>query len=83
LQRPRVPWHEIALSGAVIEPEARRIADATWRISMAHQGDMPASAQRGPGRFRLVGAGGFRRGAEPEQDCEDGAADAVHDEGSR
>jgi hypothetical protein len=23
---------------------------------MAHQGDMPASAQRGPGRFRLVGA---------------------------
>src|ERR1700704_4478878 len=40
---------EIALSGAVIDPEARRVAGATRRIGMAHQGDMPACVQRGPG----------------------------------
>jgi hypothetical protein len=45
---------EIALSGAVIDPEARRVAGATRRIGMAHQGDMPACVQRGPGLVALA-----------------------------
>jgi hypothetical protein len=44
---------------------------------MAHQGDMPACVQRGPG-LGLVGAGDVRRGAEAEEDCEDGEADAAN-----
>jgi hypothetical protein len=55
---------EIALSGTVIDPEARRIAGATRRIGMAHQGDMPACVQRGPS-FGLVGAGDVRRVQKP------------------
>src|SRR5260370_38635383 len=44
---------------------------------MAHQRDMPACVQRGPG-LRLAGAGDVRRGAEAEEDCEQGKADAAH-----
>src|SRR6266436_2257501 len=73
---------EIALSGAVIEPEARRVAGATRRIGMAHQGDMPACVQRGPGRG-LAGAGDVRRGAEAEEDCEESETDAAHGGGPR
>src|SRR5258705_12397527 len=49
---------------------------------MAHQRDMPACVQRGPG-FDLVAAGDVRRGAEAEEDCEDGEADAAHGAGPR
>src|SRR6476620_8925672 len=49
---------------------------------MAHQRDMPARVQRGPGRG-LVGAGDVRRGAEAEQHCEQGEADAAHGGGPR
>src|SRR5258705_10141073 len=49
---------------------------------MAHQRDMPACVQRGPG-FDLVAAGDVRRGAEAEEDCEDGEADAAHGGGPR
>src|SRR3981189_1737522 len=73
---------EIALSGAVIDPEARRVAGATRRIGMAHQGDMPACVQRGPG-LGLVGAGDGGRGAGAEEDCEEGEADAAHGGGPR
>src|SRR3981189_3582011 len=66
---------EIALSGAVIDPEARWVAGATRRIVMAHQGDVPACVQRGPG-VGLVGAGKVRR-AEAEEECEDSEADAA------
>jgi len=34
---------------------------------MAHQGDMPAGVQRGPGRG-LAGAGDVGRGPETEED---------------
>src|SRR3981189_3855979 len=57
---------EIALSGAVIDPEARWVAGATRRIGMAHQGDMPACVQRRP-CLGLVGARDVRRGGEPEE----------------
>src|SRR5882757_8103611 len=68
---------EIALSGAVVDPEARRIADAARGIGMAHQGDMTAGAQRRPD-LSLAGAGAVRRGNDAEQDCEDGGPDAAH-----
>src|SRR5882757_50869 len=68
---------EIALSGAVVDPEVRRIADAARGIGMAHQGDMTAGAQRSPD-LGLTGAGAVRRGTDAEQDCENGEADAAH-----
>jgi len=49
---------------------------------MAHQRDMPTCVQRGPG-LGLVGAGDVGRGAEAEEDCEDGEADAARGGGPR
>src|SRR3981081_3249809 len=66
---------EIALSRAVIDPEARWVAGPPRRIVRAHRGDVPACVQRGPG-VGLVGAGNVRR-AEAEEECEDSEADAA------
>lgn len=43
---------------------------------------MSACVQRGPS-FGLVGAGDVCRGAEADEDCEDGEADAAHGGGPR
>jgi hypothetical protein len=69
---------EVALRGAIIDAESRRIASTTRRIGMAHQGDVAACPQRLPGIGRVVSAGDLRRAAEAEKEREDDEAHAAH-----